>query len=205
MATDIERRKVLEMIESGKLSAEEGLRLLEALIDYGDDDEIDSSESRRNTAPPNSTIFPIAIHPSKRIWQIPLWIGVTLVVLGAIAMFQALHSHGFGGWFILACLLLLTGVLLVFLAWESQSARWLRLYIRQKPGAWPGKISLSFPLPIRLTAWFLRAFRDKIPSLQNKSVDQLIQALEMKTSRENPIYIDVDGEENGERVQLFIG
>jgi hypothetical protein len=205
MASETERRKILEMVESGKLSAGEGLRLLDVLAETNDDDDINLPESTQNKLPSQPTISQPAIYASRLFWQIPLWLGVTLVVLGAIAMFQALHNLGLGGWFILACLPFLTGVLLIVFAWQSRSARWFRLYIRQKTGKWPRVISFGLPLPLHLITWFLSTFGDKIPSIQKNSVNQLIRALDSETSRDNPIYIDINNEDSNEQVQLFIG
>jgi hypothetical protein len=54
-------------------------------------------------------------------------------------------------------------------------------------------------------AWFVRTFKTRIPPLQEPSVDELLRALEENTSPDNPLYIEVDEGEHGERVQIFIG
>jgi hypothetical protein len=91
------------------------------------------------------------------------------------------------------------------LAWASRNSRWLHLRIHQKPGERPQTILLSFPLPLRVTAWFLRTFGRSIPQLKNSGVDELIQALEQNTVLADPFYIEVDEGEDGERVQIYIG
>jgi len=91
------------------------------------------------------------------------------------------------------------------LAWQSRTARWLHLRIQQKEGEWPHNIAISFPLPIRLTAWFFRLFGNKIPGLQGTSVDEMIMALDNTTSPGNPLYVKVEEGEDGERVEVFIG
>ena len=205
MAIDAERRKVLEMIESGSVSAEEGLRLLDVLIDLGDEDE---SEPETNEPLPSASPDSAPsekVHKWKGLWQVPLWLGITLVVLSAIAMFLAIRSTGYGIWFILAWLPLLSGIFWIVFAWECRTAHWLYLHIRQKAGAKHGNFTLGFPLPLRFSGWLLRIFGDKISPKQNKSITQIIQALETQTSFENPIYIDIDGCEDGKRVQLVLG
>jgi hypothetical protein len=56
-----------------------------------------------------------------------------------------------------------------------------------------------------MTAWFLRVFGDFIPGLQGTSVDELIIALGDSTSPEKPLFIEVEDDEDGERVEVFIG
>ena len=89
----------------------------------------------------------------------------------------------------------------------SRTARWIHVRVNTGHASreWPRKISLSFPLPIRLTAWFLRAFGQFIPDLKKTGVDELILALEDNTSPENPLFVDVHEGEDGERVQVYIG
>jgi hypothetical protein len=108
----------------------------------------------------------------------------------------------------LACAWLpfLLGVAVMALAWSSRTSRWLHLRIhqKQKPGEWPQKITLSFPLPLRLTTWALRTFGRYFPQLKNSGVDELILALGKNTSPDNPFYLEVDEGEAGERVQIYI-
>lgn len=90
------------------------------------------------------------------------------------------------------------------LTWQSREGHWLHLRIEQKPGEWPQQISFSLPLPLRPTAWFLRNFGDRIPSLHGMALDEVILALSSVTTVEEPIYIEVNDDEDGERVLIFI-
>lgn len=241
MASEKERRLILEMVESGKITAADGLRLLQAL-GAGDEpedegeilealpvsgfqpaldepvpagvpaDELGSAAQEENNAqPPAEEIpnikssLPPDIEKWRRWWMIPMWAGVGVTVLGGLLMLWALQAAGIGFWFFCAWVPFLLGVFAIVLAWQSRSARWLHLRVYQKPGDWPQKIAISFPLPIRLTAWFLRVFRDKIPGLQSTSVDELILALENSATPDHPLFVEVDEGEDGERVQVFIG
>ena len=84
-----------------------------------------------------------------------------------------------------------------------------RLHIRvQRAGAstdGPRHIALSFPLPIRLTAWALRLAGPHIPQLKDSGIDELILALAETTSAESPLYVDVNEGEGGEHVHVYIG
>ena len=85
------------------------------------------------------------------------------------------------------------------------SASWLHIRIRQKPGERPQTIALSFPLPIRITAWFLRNFGSRIPKLKETGLDELILALGKNATPQAPFYIEVNEGEDGEQVQVYIG
>ncbi len=244
MASEDERMQILEMIESGKISAAEGLQLLQSLVaedqaslppspdQLEDEHRLSGVSQETYTAPDEARskndpqtldgepmTGEVYLHPSesdrpelppdvdkwRRWWIIPLWTGVGVTMIGSILMYAALQSSGMGFWFVFASLFFALGLVLIILAWQSRTARWLHLRIRQRPGHTPERIALSFPLPIRLTAWFFRTFRDRIPGIQNTSIDEVILALDHSATPENPLYISVNDEEDGENVQIFIG
>ncbi|HSF82305.1 MAG TPA: hypothetical protein VLA49_13770 [Anaerolineales bacterium] len=246
MASDNERRFILEMIESGKISAEEGLRLIQAL---GEGEEADAFEhiletpqepenlaarpsfqarSLQDPQPPaahfqdepasadeddfekgdipsGQATLPGDVDQWRRWWMIPLWVGVGFTVLAGVLMFWAQQAAGFGFWFYCSWVPFLLGLFLIVLAWQSRTARWLHLRVQQKEGEWPRNIAISFPLPIHLTAWFFRLFGNKIPGLQDTSLDEMILALDKTATPDNPLYVKVDEGEDGERVEVFIG
>jgi hypothetical protein len=44
-----------------------------------------------------------------------------------------------------------------------------------------------------------------VPQLQDTGVDEVILALRESRKRNEPLFIDVQDEEDGERVQIYIG
>jgi hypothetical protein len=216
-----ERRQVLEMVQSGKITAEQGLELLKAL------------QEEEEPAPPMiepgaagfaagaaDTPIPEDLPPSqpsgpppdlgkdarrwRNYWWIPLWIGVGITAISALFMYLAYESSGFGFWFACTWFPFLIGVAVMALAAGSRTARWLHVRIKQSPGEHPQNISFSFPIPIRITAWFLRTFRHTIPGLDEvPDMDEMFKALE-NVSPETPFYVQVD-EDDGERVEVYIG
>lgn len=150
------------------------------------------------TIPPNAQKW-------RSYWIIPFWIAVGITGLGGLLMSQTYLSSGFGFWFVCAMLLLLFGLFILVLAWQSRTAPWLHLRIKQRPGDHPERISFSFPIPIRLTVWFLRVFGSFIPKLQDTSLDEVLLAVSETTSPENPIIIQADEGEDGEKVEIYIG
>ena len=137
-------------------------------------------------------------------WWIPMGVGVTITVGGALFMYLAWQASGLGFWFVAACLPFLLGVILMALAWASRKARWLHIRIQQPEGESPRRIAISLPLPLRPLAWLAHMLRPFIPELQRASVDDLLFALET-TSFDQPLHIEVDEGEQGDRVELYYG
>jgi hypothetical protein len=223
-----ERIQILEMIESGVITAAEGARLLQALdaddrleeslegetfsasmagessgsYAGADDDEFGSvsGEVIENEFEPN-------IEKWKRYWVIPLWIGVGITIIGSLLMLWVYQSTGFSFWFACTWFPFLLGVALIAMAWGSRSARWLHLRVKQEPGEWPQTIAFSFPLPLNFAAWFMRTFGQFIPKVNEIGLDfdQIIESFKDSTTPETPFYIEVDEGDNGETVQIYIG
>jgi hypothetical protein len=226
MSAENERRLILDMIESGKITAEEGLGLLNALADSerqspdienellsSGADESSSEEQNGGTPmqtsnaqefiPQPESAPPPAAARWKAWWQYPLWAGVIVTVVGALLMYWALQAYGMGFLFFCAWVPLLAGVFVMAVAWQSRSQRWLHLRVEQPPGDWPRRFAISFP--VAPVAWFVRTFKGRITGLQDASAEELLRALDENTSPDNPLFIEVTEGEHGERVQIFIG
>lgn len=153
----------------------------------------------------NTTPLPEDLEKWKRWWMIPMWVGVGVLVLSAIWMYAAYANQGIGFWFVCAWFPFLLGVGMVALSYGSRRSRWLHLRVDQKPGERPQHIAISMPLPIGLASWFMRTFGHMIPDLKDKHIDEMLQAVSENTNAENPLYVEVDEGENGEKVKVYIG
>ena len=221
--TDKERNQVLKMIECGMITPEEGLHLMETLDQSPAEDEgvaepietgpgsrtklgseIDFSkshteESSFETDPRISRVKSTA----RRLWQIPLWIGVVITVASATGMYAILHGPGMNFWFFFLALPLLLGVAIVAAAVGSRKAHWIFVNVQQKPGEKPAHIFLGFPLPLKLAAWFLGRFGNRIPDLKKTNLDDAIKVMETGFKGDSPLIVHVD-DEDGEHVQIYI-
>jgi hypothetical protein len=203
MSDAAERMQILQMIEDGQVSAADGLRLLDALS-AGDAGEAQPASPEANSSAERATPD-VDLDRWRRWWVVPMWIGTGIVLFGSVLMYGAYRAGGFGFWFGCATLPFAAGVLVMALAGFSQTARWLHIRVKTGQEEWPRNIAISFPLPIRLTAWFLRNFGSRIPKLRETGVDELIMALGEHTSAAAPLYINVDEGQGGEKVQVYIG
>lgn len=223
--TDQEREQVLKMIESGKITAEDGLKLMRTLDQSPAEDESQSpklepelgtgpaaskeneeteSQSEKSSFEQDPRIARVK-SLVRRLWQIPLWIGIGITILSAWGMYALVRAANLNFWFYCLSAPLLLGVLIIVAAVGSRRARWLFVDVHQKPGERPARIFLGFPLPLGLAAWFLRNFGRYIPDLKNTSVDEVIQVVETGFTGDNPLVVNVDEGEDGERVQVYIG
>jgi hypothetical protein len=223
--TDQERNQVLKMIEEGKITPEEGLKLMQALDSSPAEEEVrpqigpaaasesgpetaGAKESESRSEKPHPDVDPRIDHvkaTARRLWQIPLWIGVGITILTAIGMYFIMRGPGMNFWFYCLSMPLLLGVLVIVAAVGSRRARWLFVNVQQKPGEKPQRIFLGFPLPLKLAAWFLRTFGARIDGLKDTNVDEVIQVVETGFTGDEPLVVNVDEGDDGEKVQVYIG
>jgi hypothetical protein len=213
-----ERRKILQMVEEGKISAEQAASLMRALED--DSAEADAAEAEVLETGTSSadeqadaSRFEEVKSRARRFAMIPLWIGVFISVVSAWAIYAVQQAAGVNFWFFCLLFPLLFGVLLIALGAGGQSSKWLYVNVdRRNTQDWPRNITLGFPLPFGLTAWFLRNFGHHIRGIQNTgeavpwtNVDEIIQILDATGKSDAPLIINANDNEDGEDVQVYIG
>ena len=205
-----ERRKVLQMVQDGKISAEQAASLMRALDADADPSEADIEviEPRASFGgdPSDAPEFEAIKARARRFAMIPLWIGVALTVLSAWAIYSVQQSAGMNFWFFFLMIPLLIGVLFIALGASGQSSRWLYVNVdRRNAHDGPRNITLGFPLPLGLTAWFLRTFGQNMRGMKNTNVDEIIQLLDATGKSGAPLIINANDNEDGEHVQVYIG
>ena len=202
-----EQRRILKMVEDGKISAEEAMTLIRAL-------EQDSSEAGMEVyeatpgagfEPTNAPEFEEVKERARRFAMIPLWIGVGGTVLFAGLMYWAMQSSGFGFWFYCLTFPFLLGVFLIAISAGGMSSRWLFVDVHQKPGEKPGRITLGFPVPLGLASWFMRNFGHHIQGMDREKADSIAEMIQATASSKSPLIVNAQDNEDGERVMVYIG
>ena len=201
--TDSERQQVLKMIEEGKITAEEGLTLMQAL---GDDSVMDEGTIVETEPLPGETHsypdFDRKINRFRRLWMIPLSAGILLSVASASWMYAALQNSGLGFWFFCAFVFFLLGVALLALGFDSRTSRWIYVNVQQRPGEKPQRIVISFPLsPV---SGLVNLFGKHIPAEHKGAVDDVMRAVFRSTTSSEPFFVDVN-DKDGQHVQVYIG
>jgi hypothetical protein len=210
---DEAERKIMEMIEHGDITAEQGLRLIKAMgsndhkevmiedvlpdgVDISPDDVLEPS------APRISEEELQRMKRLKRWWVLPFGIGLLITVLGATWMYSGYTNNGFSWGFWLAWIPFILGIFIVAVSFQTSRSVWLHVRIKQKPGETPARISISLPMPISLTRWFMSVFGHKIPGLKDQPLGDITEILET-ISPEEPFYVHVNDDD--EEVEVFIG
>lgn len=173
--------EILQKLEEGEIDAEQALRMMDAPSEQG---------------------RPAADKPEKRWWA--WWLVPFSLGMAAAAVGYGLSQLG-GAWWICAGPLLVIGGLVMVLAILTSQSPWVHVRVHTGQDSWPRRIAISLPLPLRMTAQVLRWFSPRIKGLDSTTVDDLIIALEGNISSEEPIIIEVDEGESGERVEVFLG
>jgi hypothetical protein len=208
-----ERKKILQMVEEGKISAEEAATLMRALDDDADYDEaaeanVEVIESRpdpsyeRAAAPEFDQIKARA----RRFSLIPLWAGVFITVLSAWIIYSIQQNAGVNFWFYCMTLPLLFGVLLIALSAGGRSSRWIYVDVDRrdaKPGDGPKHITLGFPIPFGFVMWFFDTFGHNINGMNKSKVDGIVQMMHATKESGEPLMVNVDDDDA--HVQVYIG
>lgn len=194
-----ERRQILKMVESGQIQTEEAVLLLAALEKGGRDTQISAAPDGPPPAP-----VPDRDRESRwaRFWIYPLMAGGGVLILGALLLAWFYAGDAARGWLVCGWLPVLLGLTVVLLALWTRRTTWMHLRIS---GEGQRKMAFSFPLPVGLAVWAVRFARPFLPQLRQSGVDDLILALGKSAARGEPISIDVQDDERGERVEVYFG
>lgn len=221
MSTNDERMIILEKIESGEISVEDGGFLLDAL----DGRRPLQAEAGYGLPPTDGMIadpVPLAgevlagavqptaeTHPQNEDfnrWKVWSWVAfglaVLLTTLGAVWITQGWMVHPWGWGFWLAWIPFWLGVVGMIATFK---ARWVHVRIRQTQGEKPERIVISLPFSTRLVRIGFPFISRWLPEqLKGENLAQLLVELENSLSSDEPIHIQVD-EPDGEQVEVYIG
>ncbi len=221
MSTNDERMIILEKIESGEISVEDGGFLLDAL----DGRRPLQAEAGYGLPPTDGTIaetVPIAgevlagaaystvekspLNEDFNRWKVWSWVAfgmaVLLTTLGALWIVEGWTVHPWGWGFWLAWIPFWLGVFGMIATFK---ARWVHIRIHQVHGKRPESIVISLPFSTRLVRIVLPFISPWLPEqLKGEDLAQLLVELENSLSSDEPVHIQVD-EPDGEHVEVYIG
>jgi hypothetical protein len=203
-----ERKKILQMVSEGKITADDAAKLMRVLDEPADDEiEVIETESSASEERSEEASFEDVRRRAFHFSNVILWCGVILTALVSWGMFSVQQADGYNFWFFCLAFPLMLGIILITLGGGGRTAHWMYVNVdRSQREDWPKKISLAFPLPLGLAAWFLRNFGTHIDGLKQTAIDEIIQGIANVRTIKEPLIINVDEtEKSGERVQVFIG
>ncbi len=202
-----ERKKILQMVEDGKISAEDAVSLMAALDDDAEAEvEVFESASgfgyERSEAPEFDRIKARA----RRFALIPLWVGVLVTVASAWAIYAIQQNAGTNFWFYCMILPLLFGILLIALGGGGRASRWVYVDVDRKdakPGDGPKHITFGFPAPLGLLAWFFDSFGHNLKGMSRGKAEGVVQMMRAARDSDEPLMVHVDDDDA--HVQVYIG
>jgi hypothetical protein len=202
-----ERRKILQMVSDGKINADEAAKLMHALEEPSDEEiEIIGPPSGFESEKMGPEQFERVRKRAMRWAMLPLWTGVLIMIASAWGMYSTLQNSGYGFWFFCLGFPLFLGILLIALGAGGLGSRWIYVNVdRTRAQDWPKNITIALPLPLGLVSWFLKTFGSHIEGLNKTTADELLTAIHLTKSVREPLIINVDEGDDGERVQVFIG
>lgn len=202
-----ERRKILQLVVDGKISADEAATLMRTLEESAEEEvQVLGAASGMGGERSDTTDFDNVRKRAMRWAMIPLWGGIIFTVLSAWGMYSIQQNSGYNFWFFCLGMPLFLGVLLIALTAGGMNSRWIYVNVdRTQAQDWPKNITIAFPLPLGLVGWFLKTFGSHIEGLKKTTVDEVIMAIAMTKTVKEPLIVNVDEGANGERVQVFIG
>jgi hypothetical protein len=195
------------MVEDGKISVDEAMTLIKALEEtpVGDEVEVIETEAGSDQGRSAGPEFEEVKARARRFAMVPIWVGVVFTVLSAYWMYALVQNANYGFWFFCAWFPLLLGILLIAVSTGGMNSRWLYVDVEQEPGEWPQHITLGFPIPLGIIGWFLRSFGHYIRGMDRTNVDEILMAISMANNLDEPLIVNVDEGDGGERVQVYIG
>jgi hypothetical protein len=181
---DTERAQILDRLERGEIDAEEALR------------QLDEEPAQAAPGPQPDPLSP-AIW--RHWWLILLVMGVTLLGGG-----YGLSLNG-GWWWLVSAPLLVLGILLTVLGGSMFGSPWVHIRIEKDTNGSQSTFGLSVPLPLRPTIWAIRVFGKSFKGLDRTGIDELLLAMEGAIGQDAPAIIDVQQDDSGETVRVYIG
>jgi len=201
-----EEKRVLKMVADGKITPDEAMTLIKALEAGSAEpaavvvDEQAGSGFVKDAGPEFEEVKVRA----RRFAGIPLWIGISFTILASYWLFILVQNANYGIWFACAWFPLLLGILLVALSTGGMNARWIYVNVQQGSGEWPQHITFGLPVPLGLLGWIVRNFGHYLRGWQAVDVEEMLALLSTATEEE-PLVVNVEDDEDGDRVQVYIG
>jgi len=202
------QRQILQMLQDGKVTADQAMELMQALepIEAAGEsgsggDEVLSGEVIQPTPPPDMDRF-------RRFWQIPFFFAFAALLISALGL-RSLYQSTEGAitfWFACVWSIFILMLVLTLLAFFSRQATWVHVRVNEKEGR---SIAISLPLPLGLAGWGLNMARGFVDEDRQRTIDMAVDFLDaarqnLRATESDPLAIDID-DADGDSVQVYVG
>ncbi|MHB8111842.1 MAG: hypothetical protein ACYDHA_00080 [Bellilinea sp.] len=209
---DSNRLEILQKIESGEVTPEDGLRQLNAI----DDAQPTTGQEFASpaTAPavevispahPDEGSTPDADVPDFARFRVISWAlfgaFLLLTLISANWMIQSWQTRPYGWGFWLSWIPFAIGILGMA---TSLNTRWLHVRVSEMENGKQKNIRISLPLPLGLVSWFFKLNPSWLPQeMRSKNIGETLSEVNRSISRNEPFFIEVDEED--QHVEIYIG
>ena len=209
---DSNRLEILQKIESGEVTPEDGLRQLNAI----DGDPFATGQEFTGPAPdpaveiissgrPDQGSTPKADMPDFARFRVISWAlfgaFLLLTLISANWMIQGwqLRPYGWGFW--LSWIPFAIGVLGKA---TSLNTPWLHVRVSETENGKRKNIRISLPLPLGMASWFFKMNPSWLPQeVREKNIGETLREVNRSITRDEPFFIEVDEED--QHVEIYIG
>lgn len=229
-----EINKILDKIQTGEISPEDAVKLIEDLKNgeatkdslKSTMDILKSIETGELTASDgismmnkeeeqgfhkelNTTFLPsqLELKESEKWMRIPWFFGLGLFIGTGMWMNNIAMNYGLNFWFFLLIFPLITGALILALTWPSDDRPWVHVYIKDVKND-NKTVNLSIPLPVTFTSWVFKFGLNFTPlSIKEKIDEETIDLIftELKDSKRTGNPLHIHVDEsNSEIVDIYI-
>lgn len=223
MNQDEVTNKILNMVNNGDITAEEGLRLINTVSsseavdeendiedeNYGSEDEVSgitTNNSMGDVEIIQTTESPFdqeRINKFKKWWFLPFSVGLILTVISSIWMYLGITSKGLGWGFWLSWIPFIIGIVIMAISALSSKSKWIHIRVREKGKGKHVNIRFSMPMPLGAAKWFIRNFSHKLKKTKELPLDEIITEIEQGITSDSPLYVKVN--DDGDEVEIYIG
>jgi len=196
-----ERRKILEMVQGGTVTPEQGAALLD-LVSGSAPAGADQATPIDPASSQGSSGHPDWVARTRHYWIYGLAAGTTVMLAGGAVVLAAYQQERITPWtWLFGWIPFSLGLATITIAVWARTAPWIHLRVISPSD----RLFLGFPVPLRLAALVLSIARPWIPKLGDTVIDEAILVLADGLADDQPIMIEVDETDKGERVQIYIG
>ena len=206
MTKDESKLEILQRVADGTLSVEEGSDLIGILegaaavepmtVDYESPPPADPYQGE----PP-----PRVSGCWKAAWSMILVGGAVLTAFSAYWVYQGYQKSGLGWSFWLSWIPFIIGFFIMLLGWILMESPWLHVRVNSKGEGKSTRINLTMPLPLKVASWAFRNFGHYMPpEIREKGVGEMIDEVERALKNGQPFQVEVDDEEDGDQVSIYI-
>lgn len=228
-----ERMSILDRLEKGEISPEEAARLLSVqegnptqpqtsmgILGQLERGEINTEEAARRLsahteskqkeqskkAPKVEIIKNKTTKPDRSFGWVAglIGVGALLALLAGLWMAADLRDGSLGFGFFCAWVPMALGVLLLLLGWFARRGPWANVNFKSHRAGGHVRFDLNLPVPIGVAGKALHFVGDRIPALDPKDIDNLMNALEQAGKDGEPIQIHANSDNGDDAVDISI-